>query len=404
MLRCYPTDRAYEEPFKAKHFAASGGVIECIVSSTDLLSRMSLIYSCKAVNWSDIEGRSSNSKKRQRVRSSNMTRMSTAHASTTSSYSVSPGYSTSSGYADLTDHFPARNNALEADDSAVDTDREDVWDGEEDVWDGEEDVWDGEEDVWNGEEDVASEGGIDNPDLQVIETKNIKAMGLAAGGKLSVSTPSLAHLHHPIIYHTVQDIYKDPYPATTWNHAAARILHIHILDPVSCEKVTHIVPTPPNTDVKAYTEAGGQYFVVEEKVDERLEGGDFDNVKSVSQMDQHIGITTEPEFDPTKPKMCTTCELRLCDCMYVSPFYPFQPTYLILTHTQYPPLRPPILQHLHQAHRAEQQRRRHGHSAQDLEMSDLRQCCFARSRFLSADEPPRRRAVARQGPSQCTQD
>lgn len=113
----------------------------------------------------------------------------------------------------------------------------------------------------------------------------------------------------------VQDIYKDPYPPTTWNHAAARILHIHILDPVSCEKVTHIVPTPPNTDVKAYTEAGGQYFVVEEKVDERLDGGDFDNVKSVSQMDQHIGISTEPEFDPTKPKMCTTCELRLCDCM-----------------------------------------------------------------------------------------
>lgn len=68
-------------------------------------------------------------------------------------------------------------------------------------------------------------------------------------------------------------------------------------------------------DAKAYTEASGQFFVIKEKVDERLDGGDFDNVKSVSQKDQQVGISTEPEFDPTKPKMCTTCELRLCDCM-----------------------------------------------------------------------------------------
>jgi hypothetical protein len=100
-----------------------------------------------------------------------------------------------------------------------------------------------------------------------------------------------------------------------WNHAAARLLHVHILDPASCEKVTHVVPRPPPMDSKAYAEAGGQFFVVEEKADERLDGGDFGNVKSVSWMDQHIGISTEPEFDPTKPKICTTCELRLCDCM-----------------------------------------------------------------------------------------
>ncbi|CAN9264703.1 unnamed protein product [Alternaria alternata] len=133
--------------------------------------------------------------------------------------------------------------------------------------------------------------------LNIIESKDVRAMGLAAGGKL------------------IQDIYKDDNPATIWNHAAARILHVHILDPISCEKVTHIVPTPPATDAKAYAEAGGQFFVVEEKTDARLDKGDFDNVKSVSQMDRHIGISTEPEFDPTKPKMCTTCELRLCDCM-----------------------------------------------------------------------------------------
>jgi len=192
----------------------------------------------------------------------------------------------------------------------------------------------------DGEDDTMVKLGEEDVDAQVIETKNIKAMGLAAGGKLSTPTLSLSLLHHSLTCRTVQDIYKDPHPATIWNHAAARILHIHILDPVSCEKVTHIVPTPPSTDVKAYTEAGGQYFVVEEKVDERLDGGDFDNVKSVSQMDQHVGISAEPDFDPTKPKMCTTCELRLCDCVYVSLF---QFVLFILTHPQHTSLRPPIL-------------------------------------------------------------
>jgi hypothetical protein len=154
---------------------------------------------------------------------------------------------------------------------------------------------------------------VDPVKVGVVGAKDIKTMGLAAGGKLSKTNSSFVDLL--LICHVVQDIYKDPYPATIWNHAAARILHVHILDPMSCEKVTHMVPQPPPIDAKAYTEAGGQYFVVEEKVDERLDGGDFDNVKSVSQMDQHVGISTEPEFDPTKPKMCTTCELRLCDCM-----------------------------------------------------------------------------------------
>ncbi|KAF2690881.1 hypothetical protein K458DRAFT_355197 [Lentithecium fluviatile CBS 122367] len=130
-----------------------------------------------------------------------------------------------------------------------------------------------------------------------IETTNLKAMGLAAGGKL------------------VQDIYKDPYPPKIWNYAAARTIYVHILDPLSCEKVTHMVPIPPPMDAKTYTEKGGQFYVVEEKVDERLEGGDFEGVKSVSQMDKQIGVTTEPEFDPMKPKQCTTCLIRLCDCI-----------------------------------------------------------------------------------------
>ena len=79
--------------------------------------------------------------------------------------------------------------------------------------------------------------------------------------------------------------------------------------------MTHIVPPPPPIDAMGYVEANMPFFVVEEQVDNRVDGGDFDNVISVSAMDKEKGVTVEPTFDPSKPKMCKECETRLCDCM-----------------------------------------------------------------------------------------
>ena len=93
------------------------------------------------------------------------------------------------------------------------------------------------------------------------------------------------------------------------------MVHVHILDPIGYEKVTHIVPPPPPISTEEYVEANMPFFVVEEQVENRVEGGDFGNVISVSAMDKEKGATTEPEFDPKKPKMCKECETRLCDCM-----------------------------------------------------------------------------------------
>jgi hypothetical protein len=93
------------------------------------------------------------------------------------------------------------------------------------------------------------------------------------------------------------------------------LVNIHILDPASCEAVTHIVPQPPPIDVAAYAEANMPFFVIEEQVDNRVDGGDFDNVISVSAMDNVKGVSTEPSLDPSKPSMCKVCEARLCDCM-----------------------------------------------------------------------------------------
>ncbi|KAF2801145.1 hypothetical protein K505DRAFT_227235, partial [Melanomma pulvis-pyrius CBS 109.77] len=101
-----------------------------------------------------------------------------------------------------------------------------------------------------------------------------------------------------------------------WNHDTSRIVHVHILDPESCENVIHIVPLPPSMDVKSYTEEGGKFFVVEDQTDDRIDG-DFDNVKSVIEMDKSIGVTNELDFDPMRAKQCMAdaIGIRLCDCI-----------------------------------------------------------------------------------------
>ncbi|KAL8825733.1 MAG: hypothetical protein Q9191_004236, partial [Dirinaria sp. TL-2023a] len=101
-----------------------------------------------------------------------------------------------------------------------------------------------------------------------IQTTDLKAMGLAAGGKL------------------IQDIVKDSGPVQCWNMKQRRIINIHILDPKSCEQVTHVVPQPPPMDTKAYTDAGLPFYVMQEDVVNRLQEGDFEDVKSVAAMDQ----------------------------------------------------------------------------------------------------------------------
>ena len=83
---------------------------------------------------------------------------------------------------------------------------------------------------------------------------------------------------------------------------------------MSCEAVTHIVPPPPPIDVMGYAEDGGQFFVVEEQPESRLEGGDFENVKSVSAMDEEKTVQAEPSLDLATPMQCR-CGIRMCDCV-----------------------------------------------------------------------------------------
>lgn len=90
---------------------------------------------------------------------------------------------------------------------------------------------------------------------------------------------------------------------------------MHLRDLESCEKVTHIVPPSPPIGAEEYIKEGLPFFVVDEQVNRRVEGGDFDNVKSVSGMDAQKGVASSLECDPNKPVPCEECGMRLCDCM-----------------------------------------------------------------------------------------
>ncbi|OAP62752.1 hypothetical protein AYL99_01979 [Fonsecaea erecta] len=71
---------------------------------------------------------------------------------------------------------------------------------------------------------------------------------------------------------------------------------------------------PPPIDTMGYLEEGGSFFVVEEQSENRIDGGEVNNVKSVSAMDKHQDIKTEPSLDPRRPTQCK-CGVRLCDCV-----------------------------------------------------------------------------------------
>lgn len=135
-----------------------------------------------------------------------------------------------------------------------------------------------------------------NSDALQVKARNLRAMGLSAGGKL------------------VQDIVRDKNAVAIWNLQNAKLVNVHIIDPASCEQATHIVPEPP-MDTQTYIDADLPFFVVEENADNRLDEGDFHHVVSVSEMHKKIGVTTQSEFNPNRPKMCEECLLRLCDCM-----------------------------------------------------------------------------------------
>lgn len=144
------------------------------------------------------------------------------------------------------------------------------------------------------------------PSVKAEEEKKTKhaaafeRMGLAAGGKLT------------------QDIYTDCHPAYIWNTARTSLINVHILSPDTFEAITHICAHPTPITAKDYADAGLPFFVIEEDMENRLDGSDALNaVKSVSQVDAHVGVDTSGNASENTrlPKRCELCKKALCDCM-----------------------------------------------------------------------------------------
>ncbi len=136
------------------------------------------------------------------------------------------------------------------------------------------------------------------------QIQSLREMGLAAGGKL------------------IQDIYEDMNPPWIWNTSRSRMLNVHIFDSWTFEAITHIMAPPTPITAEHYTQLGLPFFVIEEEMDQRINGGDaLKGVKSVSAMDKKVGLGGEKQQDAAmnkvEPGICKGCSIRLTDCMYV---------------------------------------------------------------------------------------
>jgi hypothetical protein len=139
------------------------------------------------------------------------------------------------------------------------------------------------------------------PSAEPVKPANIKALGLAAGGKLH------------------QVINPDPHPPYIWDNARRCTINIHILSPENFEEVTGIVaPECPITMAEYVRARIPVYEMAEEVVGGVGTGEVLGQVKSVGGMDKVMldrddaaqGLAGE---DTAGPRRCGRCEERLCD-------------------------------------------------------------------------------------------
>ncbi|KAF8540479.1 hypothetical protein BDD12DRAFT_804492 [Trichophaea hybrida] len=136
-----------------------------------------------------------------------------------------------------------------------------------------------------------------NGDTDTATKSQLEVMGIAAGGKL------------------IQDLVTDSKPRHVWNTSRTCLTNVHIFSPASFEAVTHIVPYDVPITAKDYADAGLPFFVIEEDPDNRIDGSEtLDAVKSVSKMDEQIGVDTSgaSSTDTKAPKRVRPCNHQFC--------------------------------------------------------------------------------------------
>ncbi|KAI5813701.1 hypothetical protein BZA77DRAFT_251239, partial [Pyronema omphalodes] len=138
------------------------------------------------------------------------------------------------------------------------------------------------------------------PSAEPMKPVNIKALGLAAGGKLR------------------QVIKPDPHPPHIWDNARRCTVNIHILSPENFEEVTGIVAPECPITMAEYVRAGIPVYEMEEEVVGGAGTGEvLGQVKSVGGMDKMMldmndtaqGIAGE---DTAGPRSVRPCNHQFC--------------------------------------------------------------------------------------------
>ncbi|KAF8475538.1 hypothetical protein BDZ91DRAFT_817255 [Kalaharituber pfeilii] len=123
-------------------------------------------------------------------------------------------------------------------------------------------------------------------------------MGLAAGGKIN------------------QNIRDDKNPPHIWDPDRTKLINIQFINSARFEEVTGLLIPPTPISVQTYAAQGLPFFQFFNE-ESSVICGDFDKVKSISQLDRTLLATASQDtvYHPTRPQLCTVCKRALADCV-----------------------------------------------------------------------------------------
>ncbi|KAF8244153.1 ubiquitin-domain-containing protein [Wilcoxina mikolae CBS 423.85] len=117
-----------------------------------------------------------------------------------------------------------------------------------------------------------------------------------------------------------QTIYEDHYNPRIWDVGRAKIFNVQVLNAACFEEITKMMAPRTPIDIKAYNAAGLPFFDIFNEVPTNVHGSDaFKKVKTVSEVDQMLGVEPSTTYEPGAriPLQKCKCDNNMLDCVYV---------------------------------------------------------------------------------------
>jgi hypothetical protein len=86
-----------------------------------------------------------------------------------------------------------------------------------------------------------------------------------------------------------QSILRDPHPSAAWDNENTAMFNIQLLNASLFHRVTGMQPPPSPVSAETYAAAGLPFFELPYEVPSGIEGN-FDDIKTVSQLDLQKGL------------------------------------------------------------------------------------------------------------------